>query len=139
MEPRPAAEGRRRTCPTVDPELSNLNIFTAVLGFRPSDKFSADFVYHYYLQHTVADELRESALELEPNQDGSRQSRHLGSEFDIVFGFREIFGVEDLAVDLALGYFLPGRAYRVAVDEDAKIFKDADAALLVRFDITYEF
>ena len=43
-----------------DPELSNLSIFTAGLGTRPTPELSADLVYHYYLQDHAADELRDS-------------------------------------------------------------------------------
>ena len=43
-----------------DPELSNLSIFTAGFGARPTAELSADLVYHYYLQDHAADEVRDS-------------------------------------------------------------------------------
>ncbi len=122
-----------------DPELSNMHIYTAGIGFRPSDIFSISFVYHYYRQDEIADELRDAAFTLEPNQDGTRRSRDLGSEIDVILGFREIFDVENLGVDLAVGYFFPGDAYRVVVDESLGIFKDADGALFARFEVEYAF
>ncbi|MFB3068799.1 MAG: alginate export family protein, partial [Acidobacteriota bacterium] len=39
-----------------DPELSNLQVFTAGIGFRPIVKSSVDVVYHHYTQHTAVDE-----------------------------------------------------------------------------------
>jgi len=122
-----------------DPELSNLRILTAGLGFRPIETFSIDFVYHYYRQHVIANELRNAAVTLDPNQDPSRQSRDLGSEFDVVLGFRDLFGIKTLAVDLRLGYFFPGRAFRAVVDEANQIFKDPDRSFVLHGKIEYEY
>ena len=38
-----------------------------------------------------------------------------------------------------VGYFFPGDAYRVVVDESLGIFKDADGALFARFEVEYAF
>ncbi len=119
-----------------DPELSNLHIFTAGLGLRPTESFSINFVYHRYKQDTIADELRNAEFD-EPNQDPTRQSKDLGDEVDIVLGFRDIFGVNELGVDLVLGYFFPGRAYRVKIADS--VFADADEAFFLSFQIGYAF
>ena len=105
-----------------DPELSNLSIFTAGLGARPTAELSADLVYHYYLQDQAADELRDSALDAEP----TGESKRLGSEIDLVLGFEE---EGDFQVRGFLGYFMPGRAF-----DDG-----ADAALFARIEALYEF
>ena len=105
-----------------DPELSNLSIFTAGLGARPTAELSADLVYHYYLQDHAADELRDSALDAEP----TGQSRRLGSEIDLVLGFEE---EGDFRIRGFLGYFMPGRAFA----------DGADAALFARIEAQYEF
>lgn len=105
-----------------DPELSNMSIFTAGLGIRPSERLSVDLVYHYYLQDEPSDELRDSALDAEP----TGESRRLGSEIDLVLG---VAVIENLEVRGFLGYFLPGRAFS----------DDADNALLARIELEYEF
>lgn len=106
----------------VNPELSNMSIFTAGAGARPRDDLSIDLVYHYYLQDVSSDELRDSDL----NADPTGRSRRLGSEIDLVVGF---IGVEDLEVRGFLGYFLPGRAFEPG----------ADNAFLARIEFEYEF
>jgi alginate production protein len=105
-----------------DPELSNLSIFTAGLGARPTPELSADLVYHYYLQDHAADEVRDSALDAEP----TGESKRLGSEIDLVLGFEP---EDDFRIRGFLGYFMPGRAF-----DDG-----ADAALFARIEAQYEF
>ncbi len=89
----------------LDPELSNLAIFTAGIGIRPSDKFSVDLVYHYYLQHRLATSLRDSGIDAEP----SGRSRQLGSELDLIVGLQEIY--DHLEARAVFGYFWPGTAF----------------------------
>jgi alginate production protein len=93
----------------LDPELSNLAILTAGLGIRPSDKFSLDLVYHYYLQHRAAPALRNAGIDAEP----SGRSRRLGSGVDLVIGFQEIW--DHLDARLVAGYFIPGTAFPEAI------------------------
>jgi alginate production protein len=89
----------------LDPELSNLAIFTAGFGIRPSDKVSVDLVYHYYLQPQAAATLRDAGIEAEP----SGKSRHLGSGVDLILGLQEIY--DRLELKAVLGYFAPGSAF----------------------------
>jgi alginate production protein len=89
----------------LDPELSNLVIFTAGLGIRPSDKLSVDLVYHYYLQHRASTTMRNAGIDTEP----SGRSRRLGSGVDLVLGLQEIYDHLDLKA--VLGYFAPGAAF----------------------------
>ncbi|HSA80859.1 MAG TPA: alginate export family protein, partial [Geminicoccaceae bacterium] len=106
-----------------DPDLSNLSIFTAGLGTRPTPELSADLVYHYYLQDHAADELRGSAVDAEP----TGESKRLGSEIDLVLGFEPEDG--DFRIRGFLGYFMPGRAFA----------DGADPALFARIEAQYEF
>lgn len=94
----------------LDPELSNLAIFTAGIGVRPSERFSLDLVYHYYLQHRASNALRNAGIHAEP----SGRSRRLGGEVDFIVGLVEIFNRVD--VKAALGYFVPGAAYPGGTD-----------------------
>jgi len=89
----------------LDPELSNIAILTAGVGIRPSDKFSLDLVYHYYLQHRAAPALRNAGIDAEP----SGRSRRLGSGIDFIVGLQEIWDHFDARV--GVGYFLPGAAF----------------------------
>jgi alginate production protein len=89
----------------LDPELSNLAILTAGVGIRPSDKFSVDLVYHYYLQHHAAATIRDAGIAAEP----SGRSRRLGSAVDLILGLEEIY--DRLEVKAVLGYFSPGSAF----------------------------
>jgi alginate production protein len=106
----------------MDPELSNLAIFTVGVGVRPSDRFSVDLVYHYYLQHRAASTLRSAGLEAEP----SGRSRRLGSEIDLVIGLVEI--LDRLDVKAVAGYFFPGSA-----------FPRADGAWIVGSEVQFRF
>ncbi len=118
---------------TLDPELSNLNIFTVGLGFRPAASVFVDLVYHHYRLNAVADEIRGSALTAQMNQVESRLSKDVGSGLDIILGFRNLFGVRGLGVDLRAGLFFPGDAF---LRDDGGVFSDADigvSALAVIF------
>lgn len=95
----------------LDPELSNLKILTVGLGFRPAPNVSVDFVYHRYRLHEIADEVRDSALTAQMNQIDTRLSKDVGSAFDMVFGFRNLFGVRRLGLDLRVGWLFPGKAF----------------------------
>jgi alginate production protein len=89
----------------LDPELSNLLIFTAGVGIRPSDKVSLDLVYHDYLQQRASTTLREAGLDAEP----SGRRRRLGSAVDLILGLQEIY--DRLEVKAVVGYFSPGAAF----------------------------
>jgi alginate production protein len=89
----------------LDPELSNLAILTAGVGIRPSDKFSVDLVYHFYLQPHSAAFLRDAGIDAEP----SGRSRRLGSELDLIVGLQDIY--DRLEVRAVAGYFSPGTAF----------------------------
>ena len=86
-----------------DPEPSNL-------GFHRRDRHQADQkepVYHYYLQRKAADEFRDTSIDADP----TGRSKRLETEIDLIIGYEELRNVE---MKLALGYFIPGKAFRKA-------------------------
>jgi len=104
-----------------DPELSNLKILTAGIGFRPRKKISMDLIYHRYEQDTPLDELRDSSLPMAPNG----QSSDIGTEWDLIAGFEHLGNIK---IEIALGYFMPGAA-----------FDDRSELMLLDTKITYDF
>jgi len=121
-----------------DPELSNLQIITVGLGFRPTPFISVDLVYHRYWLHKMADTIRNSALTAEINQDDKNLTRDVGDGFDVVVGFRNLFGVRRLGLDLRAGWFFPGKTYRIqGGDPDNPTFRSADNGVGVIAKIWY--
>ena len=88
----------------LDPELSNLAIFTGGIGIRPTKRSSIDLVYHYYLQDKVSTSIRSAEIDADP----SGLSKRLGSEIDLVVGYEKL---KDIEVKCVLGYFIPGKAF----------------------------
>ncbi len=110
-----------------NPELSNLNVFTLGAGIRPVRRSSIDLVYHHYRQHKALNQIRNSEIAPRPRTLGpTGLDKELGSEVDLVFGYRAI---KDLDLTLVLGYFKPGDAFQV----------NADDAFLTNFEIRYNF
>ncbi len=97
----------------LDPELGNLAIATAGIVVRPVRRASVTLLWHAYRQQYPLDELRDSDLGVEPNGD----SRDIGTEIDLVFGWRATPRLKFTAV---VGRFIAGRAFD----------GDADATLL---------
>lgn len=106
----------------MDPELSNMHIYTAGIGFRPNKNLSIDFIYHHYQQDLAIDEIRNSDLDMDPEGD----NKHLGDELDMVIGIELS---KQLETELSLGYFHPGSAFE----------EDANAAYLANVKITFDF
>ncbi|WP_220271961.1 alginate export family protein [Crenobacter cavernae] len=117
----------------LDPELSNLEILTAGLGFRPTPNVFVDLVYHKYRLKKIADEIRNGALTAQMNQDDTQLSKDVGEAFDIVLGFRHLFGVKRLGLDLRAGWFFPGKAFRIenTIDPDNPTFRGANKGISV--------
>lgn len=69
----------------LNPDLSNLQIWTAAIGFPVGESSAVDFIYHNYRQVYPAEFLREADIEVDP--EGIRKS--IGDEFDIVLNFEE--------------------------------------------------
>jgi len=106
----------------LQPELSNIHIATAGLGFRPSKKSSIELVYHHYSQYHAVSKLRDEAISRDPRG----KTTNLGDEFDIILGSREI---ENVRIRFRNGYFLPGPAYG----------RRDDPAFFTRLDIQFSF
>ncbi|GEM_PF-930298 len=87
----------------LDPELSNLWIWTAGIGFRPSKRSSLDLVYHYYRQSHLDDNLR-GDIDVDPDQE----HKEIGQEVDLIFAFRDF---QDLSVKGVVGAFFLGNAF----------------------------
>ncbi len=116
------------------PELSNINIWTAGIGFRPAAGAFVDLVYHHYRFDELADEVRGSNLTAQTNQVAGRESKDIGDELDIILGFRDLFGVRGLGLEMRAGIFFPGDAF--LRDNGAGGIEDADtgvSALVVSF------
>jgi alginate production protein len=114
----------------LDPDLSNLRILTAAVGFRPAPTMTVDLVYHHYRLNKIADEIRNSAVTAQMNQDDTHLSKNAGRGLDIVLGIRNLFGVRRLGLDLRAGLFLPGKAFRNEnIGSDPTTFRKADKAV----------
>jgi len=86
------------------PELSNLHIFTAAVGFRILGSSSVELLYHFYRQDTPAPFLRSAKLDADP----TGKSSLVGHEWDLVFSLREW---ERFEAQLIPALFLAGPAY----------------------------
>lgn len=88
----------------LEPELSNMRVWTLGVGINPSERFSTYLLYHRYSQDKASDELRDTNLDADPNGE----DRELGSEIDWVLG-AEL--TDALEMEFVLGYFMPGEAF----------------------------
>ena len=117
----------------LDPELSNVNIFTAAAGIRPYPNVSVDVVYHYYRLREIADEIRNWALTAQMNQIESEWSKDVGSALDVVVGFRNLFGIRSLGIDVRAGLFFPGKAFKTMGNNGNLLDADKGGSVIVKF------
>lgn len=96
----------------LDPELSNLRVMTLGLGARARPGISIDLVYHRYHLKVPASEIRNWALTAQMNILAGAASIDVGQALDLVLGFRGLFDIRRLGLDLRAGVFLPGQAFR---------------------------
>lgn len=115
----------------LDPELSNLQILTVGLGLRLGYQVHVDLVYHNYRLNALADELRNAAVTAQMNQDAGNPSKDVGNALDLVVGLRNLFGERRLGIDLRVGLFRPGAAFRNEVGGDPlnPVFAGADKSI----------
>ena len=87
-------------------------------------------MYHHYRLFKIAEEIRNSALTAQMNQDETQISKKVGQALDVVLGFRNLLGVRRLGLDLRAGVFFPGKAFR---NEDPVTggFRKADKSVSV--------
>jgi alginate production protein len=95
----------------MDMELSNIKLGTAGIGLRPTSGVSVDLVYHHYRLHRIIDENRNWGLTALMNQVNGRDSKEVGAALDLVIGWRNVFGIRRLGVDVRMGWFVPGKAF----------------------------
>jgi len=88
----------------LDPELSNLGVATAGIGFSLLRSSSLDLVYHAYHLPEPATELRDAGIEAEL----TGVQRRLGDAVDLVLALEEW---ERFELTLAAGVFRAGRAF----------------------------
>lgn len=105
------------------PELSNLHIATAAIGFPFWRKSSVELVYHRYTQDYAFGELRDTRLEVDPNGT----DKDIGQEWDLIIGMRKWKHVD---LEIIAGQFIAGEAY--GANED-------DTAYTVNMEFTYNF
>jgi alginate production protein len=124
---------------TFDPDLSNIKILTVGFGIKPDPQVSFDLVWHKYRLHRLHGPLR-SSITAEPNQVDSALSNDLGTEWDLVLGFRNFLGVRRLSMDLRMGWFHPGKAFVTNSGTDEQIvLRNPDKATSAIFIIEYRF
>jgi alginate production protein len=88
----------------LEPELSNLEIATGGVGFRPSRESSIDLVLHRYWQPHAASKLHGTNLE---SRTRGRDT-DVGNEWNLILAFEEISGVN---VEYVFAKFNPGDAF----------------------------
>ena len=88
----------------LNPDLSNLQIVTASIGFPLGPEGFIDFIYHNYRQDHPADFLWRSDLEADP--EGVRT--FIGEEWNIAFTFE---GKKGLEIETSAAYFKAGNAF----------------------------
>jgi alginate production protein len=103
------------------PELSNMEIYTAGVGFRPTRKSSIDLVYHHYRQVEASDDVRDAEFDRDPLGN----DKTLGNALDLILAYREI---PNLRLELVFGYFNPGSAYGSGADD--ALFSGAEVRYL---------
>ena len=89
---------------SLNPELSNLGVATAAVGFKPGTLSSIDVVAHHYELAHPGGGLIASRLNRQPNGT----SRNAGNALDLVVGYRDRTAVE---FEFFGGWFMPGPAF----------------------------
>lgn len=105
------------------PELSNLSVSTLAVGLPFFERSSVELVHHRYRQVKAADSMRD--INVDADLTGS--SRDIGSEIDVIFGFRDALRW-DFAV--VASRFTAGDAYGARAREHAYLWL---------FEATYNF
>lgn len=104
-----------------NPELSNIQIWTAGVAVRPFRRGSVELIYHRYLQTEKDDHLRSAGIRAKP----SGEDRNLGEEVDLVVG---VGAIRRALIESTAGIFIPGKA-----------FPGAEGAFLGRVELRIDF
>lgn len=89
---------------SLNPELSNLGVATAAVGFKPNVLSSVDLVVHHYELAQAGNGIFASRLQSQP----TGASRNAGNAVDLVAGYRDRTAVE---FEFFGGWFMPGPAF----------------------------
>lgn len=89
---------------SLNPELSNLAVATAAVGFKPDALSSIDLVAHHYELAHAGGGLIASRLNRQP----TGASQNAGNAIDLVAGYRDRTAVE---FEFFGGWFMPGPAF----------------------------
>lgn len=89
---------------SLNPELSNIGIATAAVGFKPDILSSVDLVVHHYEMAQADNGLIASRLNRQP----TGLSRNVGNAIDLIGGYRDRSAVE---FEFFGGWFMPGPAF----------------------------
>ena len=81
---------------------------TLAFGIRPLKKASIDLVYHHFQQVWALQERENELRDVGIKPDPNGESRNLGDEIDLVFGWKV---TPDLKVEALVAFFLPGSAF----------------------------
>jgi alginate production protein len=104
----------------LQPELSNLHIWTVAVGFEFWRSSSVEFLYHVYHQVHAAPFLRDARLDAEP----AGKRRAIGQEWDVVVGLQEW---KHLDIELVGSLFRAGPAYgRLSGQTAFSVFVEID-------------
>jgi alginate production protein len=91
----------------LDPELNNIKIFTAAVGFRLLNNSSIEAIYHSYRQHHPDDKLRGDLIDPPARPNG--MSDDIGWEIDLIIGIRNLW--ERVSLSWVFGIFKPGDTF----------------------------
>ena len=97
------------------PELSNLRIATAALGFPFLENSSVELIYHSYQQVDAAKFLRDATVRRQP----AGRKRGIGHEVDLVIGIEEW---ENFEIELIVAAFRAGPAFGEHCDGEELFF-----------------
>lgn len=92
----------------LDPELSNLVIWTVGAGIEPFPKTSVEVIYHKYRQDQPDDKIRGGEL-VNPPAGPNGVSDDIGWGLDVVVGLPELW--DHVRLSWTFGYFNPGAAF----------------------------
>ena len=88
----------------LQPELSNLEVWTVSAGLPLLNNSFLEVVYHQYDQHVATDFLRDVNIDMDPFGEND----NIGQELDVIVGFREWMHWE---VEAVAGLFKAGDAF----------------------------
>ncbi|CAM4009150.1 alginate export family protein [Serratia silvae] len=94
---------------TLNPDLTNIHIFTASLGMDLSQQATLDVVYHRYHQARLSD-FANNQTDLSSKYD-RQNTRYLGSGVDMVLGWKP---TDNTKVEAIVGMFSPSKRFTSA-------------------------